>query len=83
MESESGNNSPSYALMIITLKNPRICRENILFILWMCHLSIKKNLQPIRKGRIEGRTSEKQKEFWDKVRHRRFAQDRHMAPEHR
>ena len=34
-----------------------------------------KNLQPIGKGRIEGGTSGRQKEFWDRVRHRRFAQE--------
>jgi hypothetical protein len=30
---------------------------------------------PTGKGRIEGRTFGSQKEFWDKVRHRRFAQE--------
>ena len=36
---------------------------------------------------IEGGTSKRQKEFWDRVRHRRSAGklggDRHMVPEHR
>lgn len=33
----------------------------------MNHLSIKKNLRPIGKGRIEGGTSGGQKKFWDRT----------------
>ena len=63
LESESGNNSPSYALMIITLKNPRICRENILSIVQIHHLSI---IKPIsyRKGRLEGGPCDREKGIW-------------------
>jgi hypothetical protein len=32
-----------------------------------------KNLQPIGKGRIEGGTSGREKEFWDRARSRRLA----------
>jgi hypothetical protein len=46
-------------------------RESILCIVWMHHLSIK-NLWPIGKGRIEGGTSGRQKEFWDRARCWRF-----------
>jgi hypothetical protein len=40
------------------------CRENLLCVVWMHHLSVK-NLWPIGKGRIEGGTSGWQKGFWD------------------
>jgi hypothetical protein len=45
-----------------------------------------KSLWPIVKGRIEGGTSGRQKEFWDRVRYRGFIREdvtRCMVPEHR
>jgi hypothetical protein len=41
----------------------------------MHHLSIKRNLCPIGKGRIEDGTSWKQKESWDGARHGMLAHE--------
>ena len=43
------------------------CRKNITSIVWLHHLSIK-NLWPLGKGRLEGGTAGRQREFWDRAR---------------
>jgi len=49
--------------------------ERISCVLYGCLTCQLKNLQPIGKDRIGGRTSERQKESWDRARHWRFAQE--------
>lgn len=53
--------------MLVTVE-----RVSCVFV-WIYHLSVKRKLWPIRKGRIEGGTSRRQKEFWDRARWERFA----------
>lgn len=55
----------------------RELQRKYLRIAWMHHLS--KNQWPIEKYRIEGGTSRRQKEFWDRMRCGRFAQEEAMG----
>ena len=50
-------------------------RKNILCVVWMYHLSIKKSLWLIGKDRKEGGTFGRQKGFWDRARCGRFAKE--------
>jgi hypothetical protein len=57
-------------------------RENLCAV-WLHHLSIKKkNLWPIGKGGIEGRTCGRQKGFWARVKCRELAWEHGEGQKH-